>query len=333
ALSNPAAPLGELYQWHSTYYGVDDPDVLVWNSDTLSMNPLYDSRAIARAFKKDAVVAVAEFGLDGFVQFRQHSQALFDVEPLSNAITMGRRELPPVEGVKYVAFLDAAEGSRSGDSMTLGIAHGERHLAVLDLIRVADPPFSPGEVIASIFAPVLHEYGIRKIAGDRHAQGFVSAALRTCGITFEPTKLSKSELYSELLPLVNTSLVEILDNATLRSQLLALQRRSVRGGKDSIDHPAGAHDDLANVCAGCLTLVTGVGTQVKKRVRFSVGDGDETRPVTDEGLRDQQAALGAMARSMIAGLERQGQRDREMEKLYENEPMVPGSVVWHVHQH
>jgi hypothetical protein len=333
ALSNPAAPLGELFQAVSDYYGVDDPDILVWNAATLIMNPSYDSRAIARAFKKDAVVAVAEFGLDGFVQFRQHSQALFDQEPLSQAITMGRKELPPVDGVKYVAFLDAAEGSRSGDSMTLGIAHEERHLAVLDLIRVAEPPFSPGEVIANIFAPVLHDYGIRKISGDRHAQGFVSAALRACGITFEPTKLSKSDLYGELLPLVNTGMVELLDLPTLRTQLLALQRRSVRGGKDSIDHPAGAHDDLANSAAGVLCSVTGVGTKAKKPVRFSVGDGDETLPRDkDERVRAQQAALGVFAKTMIAGLERQDQRDREIEKLYENEPMVPGSVVWHVHQ-
>jgi hypothetical protein len=333
ALSNPAAPLGELYQAHSDYYGVNDPDVLVWNASTLVMNPTYDTRAIARAFKKDPVVAVAEFGIDGFVQFRQHSQALFDVEPLSNAIIMGRKELPPIEGTKFVGFIDAAEGSRSGDSMTLGIAHEERHLAVLDLIRVADPPFAPGEVISNTFAPVLHAYGITKISGDRHAQGFVSAALHSVGVTFEPTKLSKSELYGELLPLVNTGMVEILDLAVLRTQLLALQRRSVRGARDSIDHPSGGHDDLANVCAGALTLVTGVGVKAKKRVIFSIGDGDETLPRDkDERLRAQQAALGVYAKTMIAGLERQDQETWEINRKFENEPVVPGSVIWHVHQ-
>jgi len=328
ALSNPAAPLGEMYEAVRDYFGVDDADVLVWNASTLAMNPNYDSRAIARAFKKDAVVAVAEFGLDGFVQFRQHSQALFDVEPLSNAITAGRRELPPVEGVKYYAFIDAAEGSRSGDSMTLGIAHGERHLAVLDLIRVSDPPFSPGEVIANIFAPVLHDYGIRQIVGDRHAIGFVSAALRTCGVIFEPTKLSKSDIYGELLPLVNTDMVEILDIATLRTQLLALQRRPHRGGKDSIDHPSGGHDDIANAAAGALTLVTGVGVKAKKPVIYSIGDGPvevHDKPSENTRLRDQQAALGAMARSTLASMEREDQLTWEINRRYENEPM-PGSV-------
>ncbi len=300
ALSNPAAPRGELYQAHSDYFGVNDPDILVWNASTLVMNPTYDSRAIARAFKKDAVVAVAEFGLDGFVQFRQHSQALFDAEPLSNAIVGGRKELPPVEGIKYFAFLDAAEGSRSGDSMTLGIAHREGPRAALDLIRAAKPPFSPGEVIANTFAPALHAYGIIKVSGDRHAIGFVSAALSLCGITFEPTKLSKSELYSELLPLVNTSLVELLDIPTLRTELLALQRRSVRGGKDSIDHPAGGKDDLANAAAGALTLVTGVGVKGKKRVAFS----GSTRE-TDQASKNQ--GLAALARATIGSFEARDQ--------------------------
>jgi hypothetical protein len=35
-------------------------------------------------------------------------------------------------------------------------------------------------------------------------------------------------------------------------QLTSLERRTARGGKDSIDHVPGAHDDLANAVAGAL---------------------------------------------------------------------------------
>lgn len=269
ALSNPYAPKGELYEAVEQYFGQADDEVLVWNSDTLSMNPTYDRRSIARAFKRDPVVAASEFGSDGFVQFRQASSALFDLEPVVAAIITGRRELPPVPGTKYVAFLDAAEGSRSGDSMALGIAHREGSRALLDVVVVVEPPFKPGDVIATRFAPALHAYACRAVRGDRHAIGFVSESLRACGITFEPSTLSKSELYIELLPLVNTNMVELLDLPTLRNQLLALQRRSMRGGRDSVDHPSGAHDDLANVAAGALVSVTGVGVVAKKRVTFS----------------------------------------------------------------
>jgi len=36
-----------------------------------------------------------------------------------------------------------------------------------------------------------------------------------------------------------------------------LERRTAQGGRDSIDHPPGAHDDLANAAAGALVSVSG----------------------------------------------------------------------------
>jgi hypothetical protein len=36
-----------------------------------------------------------------------------------------------------------------------------------------------------------------------------------------------------------------------------LERRTARSGKDSIDHPPGAHDDVANAVAGVLVLAAG----------------------------------------------------------------------------
>jgi hypothetical protein len=38
----------------------------------------------------------------------------------------------------------------------------------------------------------------------------------------------------------------------LVAQLCSLERRTTRGGRDSIDHPPSGHDDLANAVAGCL---------------------------------------------------------------------------------
>ena len=40
-------------------------------------------------------------------------------------------------------------------------------------------------------------------------------------------------------------------------QLIGLERRTARGGRDSIDHAPGAHDDLANAVAGCIAVSTG----------------------------------------------------------------------------
>jgi hypothetical protein len=41
----------------------------------------------------------------------------------------------------------------------------------------------------------------------------------------------------------------------LISQLCGLERRTSRGGRDSIDHAPAAHDDVANAVAGALLLV------------------------------------------------------------------------------
>jgi hypothetical protein len=65
---------------------------------------------------------------------------------------------------------------------------------------------------------------------------------------------SKSELCGALLPLLNSRRVDLLDDKRLVSQLLGLERRTARGGRDSIDHAPGAHDDVINAVAGALVL-------------------------------------------------------------------------------
>jgi hypothetical protein len=60
----------------------------------------------------------------------------------------------------------------------------------------------------------------------------------------------KSDLYRDCLPLLNSGRIELPDLSRLHAQILSLERRTARGGRDSIDHPPGAHDDLANAVAG-----------------------------------------------------------------------------------
>jgi hypothetical protein len=44
------------------------------------------------------------------------------------------------------------------------------------------------------------------------------------------------------------------------AQFLGLERRTARGGKDSIDHAPQSHDDLANVAAGALVTAASAAT-------------------------------------------------------------------------
>ena len=64
-------------------------------------------------------------------------------------------------------------------------------------------------------------------------------------------------LYANALPLLNSRRVELLDHPRLQAQLLGLERRTARGGRDSIDHAGGGHDDLANAACGALVAAVG----------------------------------------------------------------------------
>jgi hypothetical protein len=91
------------------------------------------------------------------------------------------------------------------------------------------------------------------IVGDRYAGEWPVEQFAKFGIRYEPSAKPKSNLYADLVSLVNSRRIDLLDHTKSINQLCALERRTARSGRDSIDHPAGAHDDVANVVAGVAT--------------------------------------------------------------------------------
>jgi hypothetical protein len=165
----------------------------------------------------------------------------------------GRSELPPEPGVAYSAFCDPSGGVR--DAMTLAIVHLSRSgTCVLDAALEVRPPFHPDEAIGRCVA-LLGRYGVTRITGDKYAGEWPVARFAEQGIEFEQSARPKSDLYGDLLPLINAGRVELLDLPRLSAQLCGLERRTHRSGKDSIDHAPGGHDDLANAVAGALVGV------------------------------------------------------------------------------
>jgi hypothetical protein len=75
-------------------------------------------------------------------------------------------------------------------------------------------------------------------------------------IRFEQAARPKSDLYVDLLASLNSRRVDLLDNPKLISQLCALERRTARSGRDSVDHQPGGHDDVANAVAGVAAPLT-----------------------------------------------------------------------------
>lgn len=268
AISSPHARRGELFTTYDRYWGVDDPDVLVINADTRSLNPTVPERIISRAYEEDPNSAAAEYGRDGRVSFRSDVGAFIDADAIRAVTVQDRRELEPKPGqLSYRAFVDPSGGRH--DSFTLGIAHYDPvgRLAVLDCVRERRPPFDPDSVVQE-YANLLRSYRCAAVVGDRYAGEWVSTAFARYGIRYIPSKKSKSEIYLDFLPAVNSSRVALLDNPILRAQLASLERRSRSGGRDSVDHGISQRDDVANSASGALVLAL---PKPAKRPRVRVG--------------------------------------------------------------
>jgi hypothetical protein len=265
AISSPYARRGALYEAHRSCFGVDDSETLVWVADTQTMNPTVDPAVIARAFRDDDTAAWSEYGRDGEIRFRADVEGFITAEAIEAATVAERRELPPVAGVSYVAFLDFAGGS-GGDSSTLAVAHREEHdgqaVAYLDAVREVRPPFSPDQVCAD-FARLLKCYRVTSATADRYAADWPVERMARHGVRVTASERTKSAIYKEVLPLINSGLVSLLDISRLRAQLASLERRVARGGRDSIDHAPGAHDDVAN--AACGALVAALAASRRRR--------------------------------------------------------------------
>jgi hypothetical protein len=248
--SSPYRRSGVLWQVYRDHFGKDDAKVLVWQASTEQMNSRIDPDFIAEEYEKDPESARCEFGAD----FRSDLSDFIPRGALDAVVEYGCYERAPnrAAGRRYVAFLDAAGGSGQ-DSMTMAIAHAEDGVAVLDAIRERRPPFNPDSVTAE-FAELARGYGIYRAEADKWGGEWVGQAFRKHGITVIPSAKPKSQIYLEALPLIMSGRCSLLENKRLITQLTGLERRTVRGGKDSIDHGPKGHDDCANAACGALVM-------------------------------------------------------------------------------
>jgi hypothetical protein len=203
---------------------------------------------IDEATERDPASAAAEYG----AQFRTDVESFVNREAVEACVSVGVRERPPISGVTYSAFVDPSGGS--ADSMTLAIGHREDDVAVLDAIRERRPPFSPEDVVLE-FAELLKTYRITDVQGDRYSGEWTRERFNHHGIRYELAEKPKSDLYRDLLPAINSRMVDLLDDERLFAQIVGLERRTARGGRDSIDHAPNAHDDLANSVAGVVAAL------------------------------------------------------------------------------
>jgi hypothetical protein len=256
-LSSPYGMTGELYRAYKNHYGKDDSPSLVWKAATTDMNPTMDQRIIDAAFRRDAASAATEWA----GEFRKDLESYVSQEAVEAVTVSGRKSLPPMMNVRYLGFVDPSGGK--ADSMVLAIAHVEKNRVIVDRIDELEPPVSPERAVGA-FVKIAREYRLGAVAGDSFSAEFVEAAFKRKGLGYVRSRLNKSDLYRELLPLINSEQIELLDSDRLKRQLTQLERRVTRLGRETIDHPPGDHyhDDVANAVAGASYFALQVAKSV-----------------------------------------------------------------------
>ncbi len=248
--SSPYAKRGILWNAFRRYFGKPG-SILVWRAETLRMNPTVPREIIDEAFEADPAAAAAEYG----AQFRDDLELYISREAVDAVTDFGVIERPYQRGMIYSAFMDPSGGAH--DSMTLAIAHNENGIGVLDFVAEVKPPFSPDE-ISKDFAEICRAFCVSSATSDRFGGAWVSERCLEHGLTLEAAEQPKSQYYVQLLPLISSRKVRLLDSKRLSDQLVSLERRTGRGtGRDVVDHAPGGHDDVSNAVAGVLVKVAG----------------------------------------------------------------------------
>jgi len=269
-ISSPYSRKGLLWRKFSENWAKPG-SILVARAPTWLMNPTQprDHPTIVDAYERDPAWAAGEYG----AEWREDIESIFNLDAVMACIQDGVRERAPERRNKYVAFCDAAGGS-GADSYTLCIAHRAADTCVVDCIREAKPKFSP-ESITEEFADLCRRYRITRVLGDKFGGEMPREIWRRYGLNYEVETKTKSDLYISLLPLVNSGAVDLLESQMLVRQLVALERRVQRGGKGTVDHPPGGHDDVANAVAGAV-----VAAMTRQHPRAAW----EHRPLRVEGV-------------------------------------------------
>ena len=241
---------GLLFERYKTFYGKDDPDVLVVCGGTMQFNPTFDQREIDRALASDPQL----YGSEYLSSWRTDLSSFIDRELVEQAIDTGVRVRPPQPNTRYVSFCDASGGR--GNSFTCGIAHAEGQTAVLDSLVEFRSPFDPDSVTRDV-CTVLRSYHISRTVADSYAANWIVGAFGRNGIRLEHSERNRSEIYLDALPLFTSGRVKLIDNQRLAAQFYGLERRTFPSGQDKVNHPPGAHDDCCNSAAGALVAAMG----------------------------------------------------------------------------
>jgi hypothetical protein len=128
-ISTGYAIAGALFDLYKQHYGKNDSRVLLWQSDTRTMNPNISREFIDEQIELDPEAGRSEWGR----LFREDISEAFPWEHVQSCIIPGRGKFPRVNGIAYRSFDDPMGGR--GDSWAKCIAHRQGDKVVIDLVR------------------------------------------------------------------------------------------------------------------------------------------------------------------------------------------------------
>ena len=245
---------GPVFDTFRRYYGTDDPRVLVVRATTRDLNETIPQSFIDEELERDPQAAAAEY----LAQFRSDLEALFDAALIDRATRGTPRELPyratlpSGTPIVYRAAVDVSGGRQDAAAAAVGHREGEHN--VIDACRRWPSPHNPVAVAVEV-AAFLKSYELSVATADQYGAEIAASVYREAGVTLIPSEFNRSEAYLHALPLFTSGRIEIPDEPTLRAELLTLERRTGRSGKDAVDHPPHMHDDLANAVSLCAAVV------------------------------------------------------------------------------
>jgi hypothetical protein len=323
-ISTPYRKAGLFFKKFAAHYGKES-DILVVRAPSMTLNPTLDQATIDQAFAEDPALAAAEW----MAQFRSDIEGFVDYEVVRSCVG-GHHEMAPLAQNRYHAFTDPSGGSGT-DSFTLAISHKEGDRLVIDAVCERKPPFNP-ETVVDDFAVFLKNYRVTRVIGDRYAGEWPREQFRKRGIGYVCSEKVKSDLYRDLLPLLNSGRIVLPKSDRLINQLTGLERRTARSGRDSIDHAPGGIDDLANVVAGAADLImmaernanTGSGVGIYSQFADQINAENEIRQRLEE---EMAAAVPPDSADRSKGFRGPEQRVGDLLQLFRERPEEADAVV------
>lgn len=271
-ITTPYMKSGVVWDDFRKGFGQDHPDLLVWRASSTLMNPSLRVERLERERRLDP----DRFAREYLAEFAEDLEAFLPSAWVDQAVVPGRHELPPRDGVEYVAAVDPSGGG--ADAFTLAVVHAEGEGAETRVIqdvmrgwgRVGHQAPDLAGVVREI-AELLTRSHVSEVTGDRYAGQWVRQAFQEAGIIYREAEMDKAKAYLEVEPLFAQGRIALLDHPLLIRELKTLERRPRAGGKTLVDHPHGGHDDHANALCLAAAVAVGGGANTPRIWGFDLG--------------------------------------------------------------